>query len=141
MWRSLSHALLWVFYGKRDVSLCAELARRRAACRFCRCVCRALEFVPTFGPGHCDEEFELYQMKTIREPGPETEADRKQIAAWQREWGIQEDGLWGTQSTGQLAIVLDGYERDVAALKRRVQYLAVALMIALVGGAGVLGAM
>ena len=112
MWRRISHALAWVFYGKSNVSLCAEMARRRAACRFCRCVCRVLEFVPTFGPGHCDDELEMYEMKTTRKPGPLTKQDNKFWSDFQKVYNLKADGKPGHQTTGQVVIVLDHYQRQ-----------------------------
>ena len=141
MWRLLSRLLNALTFGKFNETLCARLARKRAACRLCRCVCRALEFVPTFGPGHCDDELEMYAMKTVRLPGKLTSADKKQIRAWQTQWGIYIDGIWGTQSTGQLAIVLDDLERENSFLKAQIRNLYIMLAVALAGGAGVLGSM
>ena len=141
MWRRISHALAWVFYGKSNVSLCAEMARRRAACRFCRCVCRVLEFVPTFGPGHCDDELEMYEMKTTRKPGPLTKQDNKFWSDFQKIYGIKPDGKPGHQTTGQVVIVLDHYQREVEFLKGRIRNAYIILAVALAGGAGVLGSM
>lgn len=104
MWRRMSHALAWFFFRRSDVSLCAEMARRHAACRYCRCVCRVLEFIPGFGPGHCDDELEFYAMTDTGkpEPGPQTEDDINWWRAWQEIYGLKADGDVGHQTTWQV---------------------------------------
>ena len=130
MWRRISHALAWVIYGNSKMSLCAEMARRRAACRFCRCVCRALEFIPTFGPGHCEQEMEMYDLGvkvTDVAPGP---LDKKAWKAFQKRWSIQDDGLPYAQTAAQVRELEEAYWRAYDAASKPAPFPMMVLFLA-----------
>lgn len=81
-------------------------------------------------------------MKTSRKPGKLTKADNIEIERWQKRNGIQADGKWGTQSTGQWIIERVTHEARISALEHRVKRLWWLIgALGLAGGAGVLGSM
>ena len=90
-------------------------------------------------------------MKTARKPGPLSKADTAFWKVFQREQGLTVDGIVGTQTTGQLSIMLGDLERvsivlrdlgsEIDFYKKRIRNLYIILGIGLAGGAGVLGSM
>ena len=80
-------------------------------------------------------------MDTLRLPGPLTKADKAWWKVFQKEHGLTVDGVPGTQTTGQIAILLGDHESEIDFYKKRIRNLYIILGIGLAGGAGVLGSM